>query len=87
MKPKEPSYDWRADPLLGRQFFNKNRSTFPPDDLRPYLGQTVAWFPDGSGIREAGPDLDAVWEKIEQTGEDPSVYVYENLPPLDHTFV
>src|SRR5262249_31771776 len=84
MKPEQPSYDWRTDPLLGAQHFDENRSKFPVEQLIPYAGQTIAWYPDGSGIAGADPDGHALWKRLREAGEDPSNYVFEDIPPLDH---
>lgn len=62
-----------------KQHFDANRAAFPVDKLAPYMGQIVAWEPDGSAIREAAPSSEEVWEKIRVQGDDPSWYTYESL--------
>jgi hypothetical protein len=72
---------WRNDPWLGRQLWHDRRARFPVEQLVPYAGQTIAWFPDGSGIRDAGPDRDTLWSRFTALGEDPAWYIYEDLAP------
>jgi hypothetical protein len=86
-EPENVPFDWRKDPCLGRQFFLVNRGKFPLEKLDPYINQTVAWFPDGSGIRAAAPDMDTVWQKIQDAGDDPSLYVYEDIPDPEIGFI
>jgi hypothetical protein len=37
----------------------------------------VAWFPDGSGIRDADQDGDVLMERLRASGDDLSWYNYE----------
>ena len=67
---------WRNHPWLGRHLFVENR-TKNLHLLREYDQMEVAWFPDGSGIRDADPDPDALWDRIKASGDDPSWYNYE----------
>jgi hypothetical protein len=67
---------WRHHPWLGGHLFAENRSK-NAHLLLPYNNQHVAWFPDGSGIRDADPDMLALRQRIEASGEDPSWYCYE----------
>jgi hypothetical protein len=73
---------WRNDPWLGAHLWAENRSK-NADLLLPYDGKCVAWFPDGSGIRDADPDMGVLWNRIKASGDDPSWYAYEhvNLEP------
>jgi hypothetical protein len=80
-------FDWRKDPWHGGQFFAENRNKFPLEKLDPYINQTVAWFPDGSGIRDAAPDMVTLWNKIKDAGDDPSLYVYESIPDPEIGFL
>jgi hypothetical protein len=68
---------WRNDPWLGRHLWNENVAKFPREELAKYNNVHVAWYPDGSGIRDADPDGAALWKRIEASGDDPSWYCYE----------
>jgi hypothetical protein len=67
---------WRNDPWLGRHLFQKNREK-NLHLLDGYREMHVAWFPDGSGIRDADPDPVALYERIKASGDDPAWYSYE----------
>ncbi|MFO0841853.1 MAG: hypothetical protein U0797_05555 [Gemmataceae bacterium] len=67
---------WRNHPWLGRHLFHENR-TKNLHLLQKYNRMEVAWFPDGSGIRDADPDPMALRERIKASGDDPSWYNYE----------
>ena len=67
---------WRNHPWLGRHLFEENRRK-NLHLLDAYHNMHVAWFPDGSGIRDADPDPIALHERIKASGEDPSWYNYE----------
>ena len=73
----EPKQDevpwWRNHPWLGRHLFMENRNK-NCDLLLQYEDRYVAWFPDGSGIRDADTNLVAMQAWIEAAGEDPSWY-------------
>jgi hypothetical protein len=81
-QPAENVPWWRNDPWLGAHLFAENRNKHL-SELSKYAGQTVAWFPDGSGIRDAGEDMYVLWQRFKALGEDPSWYHYENIPPAD----
>lgn len=68
---------WRNDPWLGADKWNDNVAKFPPEELAKYNHMHVAWFPDGSGIRDGDPDMGVLWKRIEASGDDPSWYCYE----------
>ena len=76
----EPKKDdvpwWRNDPWLGRHLYLQNRDK-NIELLLQYEGKHVAWFPDGSGIRDADVDGYVLWKRIEASGDDPQWYVYE----------
>jgi hypothetical protein len=82
-QPEEVPW-WRNDPWMGRHLAAENRNKFPLEELARYHNQVVAWFPDGSGIRDADEDADALWERIKASGDDPSWYTYEfiSLDPM-----
>jgi hypothetical protein len=74
-------FDWRKDPCYGGYLRAENMAKFPPEKLAPYIGQVVAWFPDGSGIWGGDPSMGALWDRIKASGDDPSLYFYEYLEP------
>jgi hypothetical protein len=78
-KPDEVPW-WRNHPWLGGHLFLENRNK-NCHLLLQYQDMYVAWFPDGSGIRDADADLVAMQERIEAAGEDPSWYCYEYAEP------
>jgi hypothetical protein len=47
------------------------------DLLLGYEGKLVAWYPDGSGIRDADQDESALRERLLAAGEDPFWYSFE----------
>jgi hypothetical protein len=70
---------WRNDPWMGGHLFAENRRKFPPEELRKYNGQFVAWFPDGSGIRDADPDQFVLQDRIKASGEELYWYSIEYI--------
>lgn len=67
---------WRDHPWLGRHLFDENR-TKNLHLLDQYMNQCVAWYPDGSGIRDADPDEGALRERLKAAGEDLFWYNFE----------
>lgn len=65
------------------RFYSQNRSRVPPEQMRPYAGQHVAWSPDGTRILAHGADLDEVIAKLKAIGIHFSEAVWEHVPPLD----
>jgi hypothetical protein len=76
-KPEEVPW-WRNHPWLGRHLFMENRNK-NCELLLKYDGMHVAWFPDGSGIRDADVNGIALFERIKASGDDPEWYVYEEV--------
>ncbi len=72
---------WRAT-WEAHRHYDENRANFPVQGLAPFIGQSVAWSPDGARIVDAAPDFGALWNKLLARGEDPSIYVYEDIPVL-----
>lgn len=70
---------WRMHPWLGAHLFTENRNKVPLEVLLPYNHMRVAWYPDGSGIRDADVDGVALYERIKASGDDPSWYCYEYI--------
>jgi hypothetical protein len=69
---------WRSDPWLGGHLFGENRNKNAHLTV-PYNNMYIAWFPDGSGIRDADVDRVVLWERIKGAGDDPSWYCYEYI--------
>jgi hypothetical protein len=69
---------WRNHPWLGGHLYAENRNR-NAHLTRPYEGMVVAWFPDGSGIRDADRDRGALWDRIKASGDDPSWFCYEYI--------
>jgi hypothetical protein len=63
-----------------RTLWYKNRPNFPLSELAKYAGQTVAWWPDGSFIFAAGPDMISLNDSLAARGYDPSDFVYDDVP-------
>jgi hypothetical protein len=63
---------WGPDPAV----YAANKAKFPPEELRKYAGQWVAWSLDGTRILAACPvggDLDAI---LRAAGLDPQQTVF-----------
>jgi hypothetical protein len=72
---------WRNGPWLGRHLFAENRNK-NAHLLQAYNNMHVAWYPDGSGIRDADADMFVLWKRIEASGDDPQWYSYEHVIPV-----
>jgi hypothetical protein len=71
----------------GRQFFNQNRTKYPPEDVLPYSNQYVAWQADGTRILTSAPTWEEVEEKLRAMGIDPSQVVFEWIPDPDVSYL
>ena len=77
--------------LLARSFrgdmptaqFNKNRESFPLDELAKYEGKWVAFSPDGTKIVAADADLLALDQHVRDAGFNPSDVCFESVPNED----
>jgi hypothetical protein len=69
---------WRDHPWLGRHLFVENREK-NLGLLEKYREMHVAWYPDGSGIRDADADPIVLWERIKASGDDPNWYSFEHV--------
>lgn len=67
---------WQPPAWRGRQVFEENRAK-NLELLRQYEGKHVAWFCDGSGIRDADVNIRELWLRIWESGENPCRYYYE----------
>jgi hypothetical protein len=72
---------WLDDFWHAHHFWMANRE-HNLDLLLPYDGKTVAWFPDGNGIRDADENPFALQERIKASGEDPNWYHYEYVSTM-----
>jgi hypothetical protein len=63
-----------------KSHYRDNRCAFPSEKLLALVGQTLAWEPDGSAIRESGSSHREVTDKIKAQGDDPSLYTFEYIP-------
>jgi len=69
---------WRNDPWMGRHLFAENREK-NRHMLENYREMHVAWYPDGSGIRDADSDLTRLKERLRAAGEDLNWYHFEHV--------
>jgi hypothetical protein len=79
--PAEQQAAWEAT-WEARSHFDENRANFPMDLLVRYIGQYVAWSPDGARIVDADEDGEALWARLQENGIDPSVLPFEHIPRL-----
>jgi hypothetical protein len=56
-----------------------NRARFDPALLIQYLGQWVAWSPDGSRVVAHAHDIRNLRELVAEAGEDPSLCAIEGI--------
>jgi hypothetical protein len=63
--------------------FRENKNKFPPEELARYVGQHVAWSPDGTRILASGDSMSAVDEQLQAAGIDPSMVVFDFVFPPD----
>jgi hypothetical protein len=52
------------------------------DVLVRYIGQYVAWSPDGARIVDADEDGEVLWARLQENGIDPSLLPIEHIPRL-----
>jgi hypothetical protein len=60
--------------------FVKNRNSFPTNELDRYIGQHVAWSPDGTRILASDPDSLKVLAAGKALGYDPAETPIEDIP-------
>jgi len=70
MTPEEEA-EWGLE-LDRRKLCILNRSQFDPALLVPYIGQWIAWSPDGSRVVAHADDIDALYKLVADAGESPS---------------
>jgi hypothetical protein len=66
-----------------RRKFLANRAAFPVEDLAKYVGQWVAWSPDGTRIAANAPSPELLDGILEANGEDSAQCVVEGIPDDD----
>ena len=66
-----------------RRTFLANRAAFPADQLAKYVGQWVAWNPDGTRIAASAPSPELLDGILQANGEDPARCVVEGIPDDD----
>jgi hypothetical protein len=75
------------DPEIAlRMHFRENRDKFPADQLSAYAGKVVAWWPDGTRIVDADVDSWILWCRLRDSGQNPSFFLYEDIPLPDESF-
>ncbi len=55
------------------------RQRMSPEALQPYLGECVAWAPDGSTILAHAADFEMLDQLVREAEFDPSRCVYDRL--------
>jgi hypothetical protein len=59
--------------------YQRNRAKFPVEELREYVGQWVAFSPDGSRIIAGAPSIAELDPLISAAGEDPEDVPLERI--------
>lgn len=60
--------------------FNKNRASFPFEELAKHEGKWVAFSPDGTKIVAEDADLSVLDQKVRAAGFNPSEVGFESVP-------
>ena len=71
-----------ASYLEMRRKFLANRAAFPVEGLVPYMGQWVAWSPDGSYVAASAKDPAELEGILLAQGLDPQFCIHEGIPEL-----
>ena len=66
--------------IIDHDVYNKNRSRYGHEELRPYAGEWLAWSLDGSTILAHHPDAEEVRRQLIEKGTDPGRAVMECMP-------
>lgn len=77
-------YDPAVNPVVRA---TRNRNNFPPEELKKYENQWVAWSSDGTRIIAAADDLDPLEEAVNAAGFKISDTVVELILPADLAFL
>ena len=65
----------RMSDLPDLEAFLTNRRDFPPERLRTFSGQYIAWNLEGTAIVASAPDEPALHDKLVELGIDPGQVV------------
>ena len=79
MNPERPN-DVVID--FGLHMANRDKH-FPPEELRKYAGEQIAFSADGTRIVAHGPDFLTLWNELKAAGIDPQTCVWSDVPPAD----
>ncbi|HYV38287.1 MAG TPA: hypothetical protein VE988_21570 [Gemmataceae bacterium] len=66
-----------------RRRFLANRAAFPVEELEKYMGQWVAWSPDGTRVAANAQNPALLDGILLACGEDPALCVIEGIPGDD----
>lgn len=72
----------KENPQLDWDVYVENRSKIPPEVLRPYLGQWLAWSLDGTHVVASDPDLEGLASKLAALGLATDEVLHEALVDL-----
>jgi hypothetical protein len=78
--PSDTTQTPEIDPHALSVRFYENRGKFPAEELAPYAGQMVAWWPDGSRIFDADANYQALFRRVRDAGYADSFFVFEPIP-------
>ncbi len=56
-----------------------NRPRVAPDSLTPYIGEVIAWSPDGTHVIAHAKDHGTLYKLVVEAGENPSLCVFEGV--------
>jgi hypothetical protein len=79
--PSEVIQTVPIDPVSLKEHFAENRKRFPAEALAPYIGQIVAWWPDGSRIFDADVDHFELFGRLRDAGYRISFFQLEWIAP------
>jgi hypothetical protein len=79
--PAEATEILKVDPRTLNRRFHENRRNFPEEQLAPYVGKMVAWWPDGSRIFDADANYHALFQRLRDAGYLVSFFVLEPIQP------
>jgi hypothetical protein len=82
-----PPRTTRGRAILDLSQFNKNRLSFPPEELAKYPNQYVAFSPDGSRIIASDEDVNRLDVSIRELGYDPGETLVSFVPDEERPFI
>jgi hypothetical protein len=80
--PANVSQTPEMDTVALSKLFFENRRNFPAEQLAPYKGKIVAWWPDGSRIFDADVSYEALFQRLHDAGHADFFFLFEPIPPL-----